>query len=202
MSTRDIDPERVGILSICTDSGHASSACITDALVKAVAGVSSVCVGRLNRDGLDNEQTPEGVRDLLELAGQDRLAQGRGEDSNYIPMLPKEKEAVEKVYPFIEGLCAYYRTSPDVYPNTLHLIEAKSFDSILDYDLFSNLSMLVPRPYLTISGTKTLGCLYTGDTVKTSSNGELFLIEDMRHADLYFNQPYVDNTVQKLIEFF
>lgn len=47
--------------------------------MKAVAGVSSVCVGRLNRNGLENKQTPEGVRGLLKLACQDRLAQARGE---------------------------------------------------------------------------------------------------------------------------
>ncbi|CUM57087.1 unnamed protein product [Debaryomyces tyrocola] len=62
--------------------------------------------------------------------------------------------------------------------------------------------MLAPRPYLMIAGTKALSRFYSEDAVKTSSNGELFLIDDATHADLYFKQPHVDNAVKKLTEFF
>lgn len=151
----DVDTERIGILGICAGGGYASFAGSTDIRAKAVAGVSSVCIGRLNRNGLDNAQTPEGIKGLLKLAAHNCQGQAKGENLIYVPMLPKNKEDIKKkTDPFTKDLCGYYRISIGAHPNTQHLVEASSFDSILGYDSFASLLILATRPYLMIAGPR------------------------------------------------
>ncbi|KAH8726281.1 hydrolase of the alpha/beta superfamily [Phaeosphaeriaceae sp. PMI808] len=201
LSTLDgeADPERIGILGICSSGGYSIFAAQTDLRLKAVATVCGVCLGSMTRDSMKNSSgaiNQEMLQQGLIYAGKERIAEAKGSQPAAVSILDTFEEAKE-----------YYKTARGQHPRCTNLQLVRSLDTLATYDSYAFIDWISPRPLLMIIGSEAdKGTGEAADTgpysraaiERAKEPKELFVIKGKGHVDLY------DNTVEsvpKLVDF-
>ncbi|UKD58057.1 alpha/beta hydrolase [Amycolatopsis sp. FU40] len=190
----DIDPARIGLLGICASGGYSLTAASTDRRVRAVATVSAADVSRQLRLGADGTQDPA-VFDAMLTAS--RTAPGG------LPVFPaNELEARAAGQHAYEGW-EYYRTPRGAHPRSAKTLTWDSIDRLAFFDAFAPLSLLGPRPLLTIVGDRAETAWMSIEAFQRATGPkEMFRVPGASHVDLYDRPAAVGAAAEKLAEFF
>ncbi|WP_329600020.1 alpha/beta hydrolase [Streptomyces pseudovenezuelae] len=197
LTTRaDVDPERIGALGICASGGYVPFAAQTDTRIKAVSTVSAFDAGDAVRGGMDGQQGPEGLQQILDLSASMRTAEAGGAEPAYAPIVPESFEEGGEGY-------EYYRTPRGQHPRSDNKQLIRSLDRLVQFDAFRFMSMIAPRPVLMIAGTEAFSRPYSEKAVsQTPASSELFLVEGATHMSLYDQDEHVTPAVDKLDAFY
>lgn len=78
-----------------------------------------------------------------------------------------------------------------------------SSDKLAAWDAFQHIDTVSPRPLLFIVGSEADTLYFTGDAfARVKEPKEIFTIKGATHVDLYDKPQYVNQAVDKLVEFF
>ncbi len=194
----DVDAKRIGALGICAGSGYTAYAAQTDLRIKAVATVSGVDVASALFED------PEMRNALLVQAGEYRNAEARGEGAfaeNHLPATKAEADQNPPRSMYGEGYY-YYRTSRGAHPRASGWGVIR-MDVFAQFSPFAHNDWISPRPLLMIAGTDADTRHYSEDAIKLAKEPkELYLVKGASHVDLYDTDPYVQQAVEKLADFF
>ncbi|KQB86205.1 alpha/beta hydrolase [Corynebacterium lowii] len=206
LSTRaDVDSGKIGALGICASGGYVPFAAQTDLRIKAVATVSAADIGRLYREGMGGGQDPAILAGMLARAGELRTAEGRGEEPHLehgVPNTADEAKAFPEGSMYNEAY-DYYRTPRGEHPNSPNWWIFRSVDMIAQFDAYTLINMIAPRPLLMIAGSKA-DTRYFSEEAIASFRGpaELEILEGATHIDLYDKPEYVVPASEKIADFF
>ena len=189
-----VDTSRIGALGICGGGGYTIEASKTDKRISAVATISMFNTGRVRRNGMSDGDM-EGY-----------VATGEVE---YIGGLNTQR--VEFTQEELEQLPAgLYRDGNEYYgsthfhPYSQSRYTAMSLMDLMPFDV-ENHAELIDQPLLMIAGDIS-DTRYMTEGVFEKATGtddkELFLIEGAQHIETYWQEDYVSQELNKLVEFF
>lgn len=196
-----VDAERIGILGICAGGGYAVNAAMTEHRIKAVGTVVAANIGRVYR-----ENNPIGT---LEAVGKQRTAEANGAEPMIVNWTPCSQEEREKMgitdIDIVEAV-DYYRTPRGEYPTSPNKLRFVSMASILAFDAFHLVEQLLTQPLQIITGEKlgAFGSYHDGQELyrRATCEKDLLVIKGASHYDLYDIPQYVNQAVDKLVEFY
>jgi fermentation-respiration switch protein FrsA (DUF1100 family) len=200
----EVDPERLGVLGICASGGYAAFAAQTDVRIKAIAGVSTVDLGAMIREGVKNTAAALPVHALaatLKNAANARLSEGKGESPQLLPWAPDRPKAVPAAFPTLFKEAAdYYRTSRGAHRRSTNRFPLRSTELLANFDAFVSNYLISPRPILMIAGAEADTRYYSEDAIaKAAEPKELFLVPNKSHIALYDDPTGV---LPKLVDFY
>ncbi|MFJ4561100.1 alpha/beta hydrolase [Streptomyces massasporeus] len=199
-----VDTERMGVFGICAGGGYAISVAQTERRFKAVATVSAAPMGEGSRGFLGHLSPVSEQIKTLEMVAQQRTAEARGADPVYAPFVPETLEEIGDNTPDLlrEGY-DYYRTPRGRHPRSKGRFLLTSMDRMYAFSAFDQIPELLTQPMLLIAGSKADTKVFS-DQAYELSNGpkELFVIEGATHIAMYDVPDYVDQAINKMVEFF
>lgn len=194
-----VDTDNIGTLGICAGGGYVINSAQTEHRIKAVGTISAVDIGAMFRAG-----GTEVNLETLKAIGEQRTAEANGAEVKYIGWVPNSVEEFnENTMEFLKEAYYYYRTSRGQHPNSPNLVSFTSFEKIMAFTAFDQISTLLTQPLLVIAGTDADTLQYSKDAYEMA-NGEkdILLIEGATHVGMYDIEKYVDKAVNRLNEFF
>jgi fermentation-respiration switch protein FrsA (DUF1100 family)/alkylhydroperoxidase/carboxymuconolactone decarboxylase family protein YurZ len=198
----DVDAARLGVLGICGGGGFAIKAAQTEHRFKAVATVSMVDLGQLRRDGLNGVLKPR-MQERLDEVGRQRTREANGEPVKYVNYVANTEEETKKVDSkmYQQGY-EYYRVS-HLHPNSQNKYTLTSLDKLMAFTALDHVEMISPRPLLVIAGSEAESYYYSREAYeKAKEPRELVSVAGASHMELYYVPEYVNQVVNKLIDFF
>lgn len=114
---------------------------------------------------------------------------------------PEEAAKIPTVL-YREGYQYYNQTH--AHPNSTSRYTMSSLLDLMTWDAATNME-LINQPLLMMVGSKADTKYMTDEAFPKAINAkskELFLIDGATHIETYWKQPYVDQTVNKLTDFF
>jgi fermentation-respiration switch protein FrsA (DUF1100 family) len=196
-----VDPRRIGGLGICGGGGYVVSAAAIDHRLKAVATVSMYDLGRARRQGLGDAIAYEQRMKTLDLIGELRTKEYRGEkrtDTLGVPdrITDKDTENTREFYD-------YYRTPRAQHPNTDTSYSLASQAPMMNFFPFAQIETISPRPLLFIVGERAVSAYFSEDAYgKAVEPKELFVVPGASHVDLYDTPAALAVSIPKLDKFF
>ncbi|MDL5510527.1 alpha/beta hydrolase [Arenibacter sp. M-2] len=200
-----VDKAELGLLGICGGGGYSLKATQSDKRFKAVATLSMFNSGVVRRNGFMNSQLNT-IQERLKQASDARAQETGGGEIIYAangPMVTDE-EALDKI-PFDlyrEGYLYYGKTH--AHPNSTFRYTMSSLLYLMTFDAASNMD-LIDQPLLMIAGSKADTYYMTDEAFKKATHAktkELFLIEGASHIETYWKPDYVNQAVNKLVDFY
>lgn len=203
-----VDTSRIGALGICGGGGYTIEASKTDKRISAVATISMFNTGRVRRNGMSDGDM-EGIPGRLEQAAAAREQYVATGEVEYIGGLNTQR--VEFTQEELEQLPAgLYRDGNEYYgsthfhPYSQSRYTAMSLMDLMPFDV-ENHAELIDQPLLMIAGDIS-DTRYMTEGVFEKATGtddkELFLIEGAQHIETYWQEDYVSQELNKLVEFF
>jgi fermentation-respiration switch protein FrsA (DUF1100 family)/alkylhydroperoxidase/carboxymuconolactone decarboxylase family protein YurZ len=196
-----VDENRIGALGICGGGGYVVSATAIDHRIKAVATVSMYDLGRARRQGLGDAISYEQRMKTLDLIGELRTKEFRGEErtnTNGVPVKITENDT-ENTREFYD----YYRTPRAQHPNTNTAYSLTSQAVMMNFFPFAQIETISPRPLLFIVGERAVSAYFSEDAyAKAAEPKELFVVSGASHVDLYDRPKYMKHSLKKLDGFF
>ena len=195
-----VDTDRIAMLGICGGGGYTLNAAKSEKRVKAVATLSMFNTGRVRREGYMSSQ----VRDIQERLAQASSARGEEAASGTVDFDSLTDEAIEAIPNdlYREGMKYYGKTHR--HPNSTFEYTRYSLTELMSWDATDNLK-LINVPLLMIAGSAADSLYLTEDAIEKAtgtSDKELFLIPGALHIQTYYVPEYVEQEVNKLVEFF
>jgi len=204
-----VNRKRIAELGICSGAGYSIQTACFDARVKSVATVSGFI--DFIEYGLSG-----GTQYLRKLSG-DKINQFQQQMKIASHARQKFFETGETV--FIEGIPPkgsrmgeFWDRAADYYHNSNRGGAVKTYNPkraamSLDTRYFFNASehieLMRGKPFLAIAGTNAYTASFSEETVKKAlGDKEYFPIEGAHHFDLYDNETYVNQVVEKLTKFY
>lgn len=199
-----VDESRIGALGICGSGGYVVNAAQTEYRIKAVAGLSSVDLGGLFRDGFQGVTTLEERQIMLEEVAKQRTKEAGGEPIRLIPIVPDSQDELNDDTPTLyREAYEYYRTPRAQHPNSSNRMVFTSIDRIMAYSSYDQVDTISPRPLLLIAGSEADSLYFSEEAFKKAKEPkELFTIPGATHIDMYDKSEYVNPATQKLVDFF
>jgi fermentation-respiration switch protein FrsA (DUF1100 family)/alkylhydroperoxidase/carboxymuconolactone decarboxylase family protein YurZ len=196
-----VDPNRIGGLGICGGGGYIVSAAAIDHRIKAVATVSMYDLGRARRQGLGDAIPYEQRMKTLDLIGELRTKEFRGEARTNTLGVPDKitENDTENTREFYD----YYRTPRAQHPNTTTSYSLTSQAPMMNFFPFVQIETISPRPLLFIVGERAVSAYFSEDAYsKAAEPKELFVVPGASHVDLYDRPQYLAVSIPKLDAFF
>lgn len=200
-----VDAERIGVLGICGGGGYTIKAAQSDKRLKAVATLSMFNTGDVRKNGLNDSQVDTIQERLLE-ASQARAQEAAGGEVLYTPNM-MDTMTVEEANALPDGLYkgGYFYYGVDyAHPNSDSSYTVSSLLNLVNFDAVDN-AELINQPLLMMAGSEA-DTLYMTEEVFEAATGtdnkELFLIDGAQHIETYWVPEYVDQAVNKLVEFY
>nr|WP_084276375.1 alpha/beta hydrolase [Erwinia mallotivora] len=198
-----VDSSRLGLLGICGGGGYSLFAAETDKRFKAVATLSMFNSGRVRRNGFEDSQIAT-IQQRLKQASDARAQEAAGGEVAYIGnvRLTDQQIAALPFEMYREGYEYYSKTN--AHPGSDPKYTTSSLLDLMSWDATTNLELL-NQPLLMMAGSKADSLYMTQDAFKKAVNAkdkELFLIPGATHIQTYWKQPYVDQAVDKLTQFY
>lgn len=196
-----VDPNRIGGLGICGGGGYIVSAAAIDHRLKAIATVSMYDLGRARRQGLGDVIPYEQRMNTLDLIGELRTKEFRGEERTNTLGVPdkiteKDTENTKEFYD-------YYRTPRAQHPNTDTSYSLTSQAPMMNFFPFAQIETISPRALLFIVGERAVSAYFSEDAYnKAAEPKELFVVPNASHVDLYDRPEYLNTSLPKLDSFF
>jgi fermentation-respiration switch protein FrsA (DUF1100 family) len=200
----EVDPDRIGVLGLCASGGYASFAAQTDVRIKAIAGVSTVDLGAMIREGVRNtaaESPSHALAATLENAANARLSEAKGQSPQLLPWAPDDPKTVPAAFPTLYKEAAdYYRTPRGEHRRSTNRFPLRSTELLANFDAFAFNYLISPRPILMIAGSDADTRYHSENAIrKATEPKELFLVPNKSHIALYDDPTGV---LPKLVEFY
>lgn len=198
-----MDSGSLGLLGICGGGGYSLKAAQTDKRFKVIATLSMFDSGLVRRNGYQNSQL-ETIQQRLKLASDARAQEAAGGEIIYTGDAKLTDEQISKL-PFDlyrEGFEYYGKTH--AHPNSTFRYTMSSLLDLMRFDAASNMD-LINQPLLMIAGSKADSLYMTEKAFKGATGTkekELFIIESATHIETYWKPGYVNQAVDKLVEFY
>lgn len=195
-----IDQEKIGTLGICAGGGYVVAAAPTERRIKAVATVSAVDIGAMFR----GEGSIETQLQTLEAVAKQRTAEVNGAEAHFLTYAPDTLEEMDENTPVLmREAYDYYRTPRAQHPNSPNRFLFKSVDKLMAFSATTQISDYLTQPMLLIAGTEADTRGYSEQFYELSNGPkELFWVKGATHIAMYDIPEYVDQSVNKLTEFF
>lgn len=196
-----VDPDRIGGLGICGGGGYVVSAAAIDHRLKAIATVSMYDLGRARRQGLGDAISYEQRMKTLDLIGELRTKEFRGEPRTNTFGVPEKitEKDTENTREFYD----YYRTPRAQHPNANTSYSLTSQAPMMNFFPFVQIETISPRPLLFIVGERAVSAYFSEDAYsKAAEPKELFVVPGASHVDLYDRPEHMAVSIPKLDAFF
>lgn len=198
-----VDVNRIGLLGICGGGGYALKAAQTDKRFKALATLSMFNTGRVRRNGYMDSQLST-IQERLMQASDARAQEAAGGEIIYAgdAQLTKEQIAALPFELYREGFEYYKKTH--AHPNSTFKYTMSSLLDLMSFDAASHVD-LINQPLLMMAGSEADSLYMTLDAFKEahgSKEKELFMIDGATHIETYWKPDYVEQAVNKLIQFY
>jgi uncharacterized protein len=194
-----VDEDRIGLIGVCAGGSYALGVAPTELRAKAIASVSVWDLGVTAREGWP-APTYERTNVLVEI-GKQRTSEARGQtirrDASFLKEMPKNVPQI------IEESYDYYRTPRAQHPNSRSVFVFTDFARLMDFNYYSQIERVAPRPLLFIVGTEAATLFMSkAGYEKAKEPKEWFEIPGATHHQLYDDEAAVGKAVAKLEEFF
>ena len=198
-----VDANRLGALGICGGGGYTLKAVQSDKRFKAVATLSMFNSGQVRRNGFMNSQLNT-IQERLSKASEARTQEASGGTIIYAGVATITDEEIAKTSTdlYREGYQYYYRTH--AHPNSTFLYTMSSLMDLMTWDATDQIE-LINQPLLMMAGSKADTKYMTDEAfekVTNAKNKELFLIDGATHIQTYWKPEYVNQAVNKLVNFY
>jgi uncharacterized protein len=205
LTTRpEADADRIGVLGICASGGYSLSATAGDHRIKALATVSAADVARQFRYGPDGAQDPAVFQGMLDAAASARTASAHGEDPGRLTLFPETVEQARAIggEHGAEGF-DYYCTPRGEHERAAKFFYWTSVDKLATFDAFTQVPLIGQRPLLMVVGSRAITSWMSIDAFQRAVGPkEMVWVEGASHVDLYDEEPYVGQAVERLAGFF
>lgn len=198
-----VDATRLGLLGLCGGGGYSLAAAQTDKRFKSIATLSMFNSGRVRRNGYVDSALNT-IQARLQQASVARAQEAAGGLVLYSGDANLSDEQIAKL-PFDlyrQGYEYYWKTH--AHPNSTFKYTTSSLLDLMRWDATSQIG-LIDKPLLMIAGSKA-DSLYMSEDAFAKATGtkdkELFKIEGATHIETYWKQPYVNQAVDKLTQFY
>lgn len=198
-----VDTDKLGLLGICGGGGYALKAAQGDKRFKAIATLSMFNSGEVRRNGFQKSQMNT-IQDRLTQASKARAQEVAGGEVTYVGTTIPSDEEIAKIPTdlYREGYIYYYKTH--AHPNSTFKYTMSSLIDLMTFDAASQMD-LIEQPLLMIAGSKADTYYMSEDAfgkATQSKNKELFLVKGATHIETYWKPEYVDQIVNKSVDFF
>ncbi|MCM4167573.1 putative protein YcjY [Arenibacter antarcticus] len=198
-----VDTEHLGALGICGGGGYTLKAVQSDKRFKAVATLSMFNTGIVRKNGFLNSQVST-IQERLKQASDARAQEASGGEIVYsgVDGITDEELAKVSTLFYRQGYEYYFRTH--AHPNSTFLYSTSSLMDLMAWDATDDID-LIDQPLLMIAGSNAQTLYLTLDAFPKATNAknkELFLIEGAAHIETYWKPEYVNQAVNKLVDFY
>ena len=199
-----VDENKIGAMGICAGGGYTMNAIQTEARIKAAAGISTWDVGDSAKNGFPGVNIPNFMQKLLNEVAEARTKEARGEAPLYWHYVPETKDDIDENTSVIQKEAhEYYRTDRCSYPTSVNKYLVSSNDKLAAWDAFAHIDTVAPRPLLFIVGSEADTLYFTKDAYSRAKEPkEIFTVHGATHIDLYDKPEFVNQVINKLVEFF
>lgn len=200
-----VDAQRIGALGICGGGGYTIKAAQTDKRLKAVATLSMFNSGVVRKNGFLNSQV-DTIQERLQEASDARAQEiVSGEvlyTANVLDTMTEEEANSMPDGLYKDGYFYYGVTHK--HPNSTFSYAVRSLMELVTFDAADN-AELINQPLLMMAGSNA-DTLYLTEEVYNAATGtqdkELFLIDGASHIETYWVPEYVNEAVEKLVDFY
>ena len=209
-----VDSERIGELGICSGAGYSLQVAMQDTRLDSVATVSGFVdftdygMGGATQYMDTLSGTPvEQYRQQIKMASDARQKYYETGEVVLVDGIPSAEKA--------KGMNEFWVRAADYYrnpergggaPNYTPLRAAMSLDTRYAFNPSEHMELMGETPFLAIVGTEALSAYFSEIAVerseKAGGDAELFRIKGAQHFDLYDQDKYVDQAVEKLDRFY
>ena len=197
-----VDSERIGAMGICAGGGYTANAAINDRRIKAIATVSAVNIGQMFRNGWENTVKDADALPYIAHGSQARSSDASGAALATLPLAPMREEDAPNEE--LREAWEYYHTPRAQHPNAPGFMTARSLAQIITYDAYHKAEAFLTQPILSVAGSQA-GSKWMSDDLlarAASTDKQMHVIDGANHMSLYDKQPYVNEAVAVLAQFF
>ena len=209
-----VDATRVGELGICSGAGYSLQVAMQDTRLDSVATVSGFVdftdygmggntqyMDQLSGDAIEQ------YRQQIKMASDARQKYYETGEVVLVDGIPSAEKA-KSMNEFWVRAADYYR-NPERgggAPNYTPMRAAMSLDTRYAFNPSEHMELMGDTPFMAIVGTEALSAYFSEIAVKRSvekgGNAELVKIKGAQHFDLYDQEKYVNQAVNRLDKFF
>lgn len=197
-----VDNERIGAMGICAGGGYTANAAINDRRIRAVGTVSAVNIGQMFRNGWENTVKDADALPYIEHGSGARSSDTKSDELAILPLAPMREEDAPNEE--LREAWEYYHTPRAQHPNAPGFMTARSLPQIITYDAYHKAEAFLTQPLQIVAGTEA-GSKWMSDDLfarAASSDKKKHLIDGANHMSLYDKEPFVNEAVTVLADFF
>lgn len=208
MSTIDGVEDSISVLAICSGAGYGMMASANDYRVKALATVSGVFNFRERETGLNDisAPTPEQIITFQSKMKASAMARQKYFETGIMDYTPLVPALTPETNFFWRQGFDYYVTERGFINGWENKRSSHSFEARLSVNATTEFAQRLAdlnTPFLAIAGDKAFTYPFSQRAVNRAlGKKELFTIEGARHFDLYDQEVYVNQAVERLNYFF
>jgi uncharacterized protein len=194
----DVDPDRVGLASVCMGAGYALAVASMDLRVKVLA----IVAGAYNITDTYRELLGEdGFAGYLENLNAARTRQYETGEVEYMPAIAGPPDYAPSAMPVQEAYEYYSRAQATEAPNWENRVTVASMEQIVGWNVVARAHLVAPRPLLVIHGTTDvlLPPRYAQEVYdRAGEPKQLHWVETSNHVELYDQAPFVPQAIDTL----
>jgi uncharacterized protein len=198
LTREDVDPERVGLASVCMGAGYALAVASMDLRVRVLAIVAGAYdITDTYRELLGED----GFAAYLENLNAARTRQYESGEVQYMPAIAGPPDYAPSAMPVQEAYEYYSRAQASEAPNWENRVTVASMEQIVGWNVVARAHLVAPRPLLVIHGTTDvlLPPRYAQEVYdRAGEPKQLHWIETTNHVELYDQEPFVPEAIDTL----
>ncbi|MFT4154341.1 alpha/beta hydrolase [Parafilimonas sp.] len=197
-----VDASRIGAAGICAGGGYTMNAGINDHRIKAVAGISTVNIGAMYRNGWDGSVKDAAAMPLLMMGADARAKEAQGTEGGKLPFAPEKKEDAPSSE--MEEAWEYYRTPRAMCSTAPSYVLSRSLTQLVTYDAFNLAEAFLVQPMQIVVGSESGSRWMSEDIYKraASASKNIHIVNGANHMQLYDVPQYVEEAASVIIPFF
>lgn len=155
-----------------------------------------------HHNGWENTVKDADALPYIAHGSQARTSDANGTELATLPLAPMREEDAPNEE--LREAWEYYHTPRAQHANAPGFMTARSLPQIITYDAYHKAEAFLTQPILTVAGS-VAGSKWMSDDLlarAASTDKQMHVIEGANHMSLYDKQPYVDEAVSVLAQFF